>query len=130
VIHLDTSILVDALTGPRRSGTGIRRAIERGERLEVSAIVLYEWLRGPRRQVELADQESLFPRAAAVAFGADEAATAARLYARVGRGRGREIDLAIAACALTHGASLWTLDEADFSDIPDLALYRAKEPPA
>jgi predicted nucleic acid-binding protein len=46
------------------------------------------------------------------------------LYARLGRARGREIDLAIAACALAHGASLWTLNENDFTDIPDLILHR------
>src|SRR5437016_11159930 len=36
LIHLDTSLLVDALTGPRRSGAALRRALERGERLALS----------------------------------------------------------------------------------------------
>lgn len=36
--------------------------------------------------------------------------------------RGREINIAIAACALAHGAALRTLDPADFTDIPGLAL--------
>ncbi|HTT61316.1 MAG TPA: hypothetical protein VMG35_05730 [Bryobacteraceae bacterium] len=40
------------------------------------------------------------------------------------RARGREVDLAIAACALTREAALWTLHTADFEDIPDLHLYR------
>jgi predicted nucleic acid-binding protein len=123
VIHLDTSVLVDALTGPRRSAPDLRKAIERGERVQVSAIVLYEWLRGPRQPSELADQELLFPRNEAVSFGAEEATVAARLYARVHRARGREIDLAIAACALSYGASLWTLNPDDFADIPDLVLH-------
>ena len=125
MIHLDTSILVDALTGPRRSAANLRRAIGRGERLQVSAIVLYEWLRGPRRQDELADQALLFPREEAVPFGSEEAVIAARLYGQVRRARGREVDLAIAACAMAHGASLWTLNEADFTDVPDLVLYQA-----
>lgn len=123
MIHLDTSVLVDALTGPRRSAPDLRKAIERGERVQVSAIVLYEWLRGPRQPSELADQELLFPRHEAVSFGAEEATVAARLYARVRRARGREIDLAIAACAVSHGASLWTLNPDDFADIPDLVLH-------
>ena len=125
MIHLDTSILVDALTGPRRSAANLRRAIDRGERLQVSAIVLYEWLRGPRQQDELADQALLFPRDEAVPFGSEEAVIAARLYGQVRRARGREVDLAIAACAMAHGASLWTLNEAEFTDVPDLALYEA-----
>jgi len=122
VVHLDTSALVDALTGARRSAPALRRAIERGERIHLSAIVLYEWLRGPRRAVELTDQEALFPREAAVTFGPAEASHAARLYAQVKRPRGREVDLAIAASAIVHGASLWTLNHEDFADIPGLML--------
>jgi predicted nucleic acid-binding protein len=122
MIHLDTSVLVDALTGPRRSAPSLRRFIERGERIQISAIVLYEWLRGPRRPEEIEDQETLFPRSGAVGFGAAEAAHAARLYGRVTRPRGREIDLAIAASAIVHHASLWTLNSEDFSDIPGLTL--------
>jgi predicted nucleic acid-binding protein len=122
VIHLDTSVLVDVLTGPRRSAPKLRQAVERGERIQLSAIVLYEWLRGPRTTDELSDQELLFPRDKAVAFGSGEAARAAGLYKRLARPRGREIDLAIAACAIAHGASLWTLNRSDFSDIPGLTL--------
>ena len=84
--------------------------------------MLYEWLRGPRTRAELAVQEDLFPRARAVPFGADQAAVAARLCGVVKRPRGREIDLAVAACALHDGASLWTLNRADFRDVPGLAL--------
>ena len=123
VIHLDTSILIDALTGTRRSAAALRRAIEHGERVQVSAIVLYEWLRGPRTTAELDDQEALFPRHGTVAFDSESAAIAARLYARMPRARGREIDLAIAACAIAHGASLWTLNRSDFADIPGLRLH-------
>jgi predicted nucleic acid-binding protein len=122
VIHLDTSVLVDALTGPRRSAPRLRQIIDRGERIQLSAIVLYEWLRGPRKTAELSDQELLLPRDKAVAFGSDEAERAARLYKQVARPRGREIDLAIAACAMAHGAALWTLNRSDFYDIPGLML--------
>jgi len=94
-----------------------------GERVHLSTIVLYEWLRGPRRAAELDDQEALFPRDAAVPFDSEAAAIAARLYTRVTRPRGRELDIAIAACAIVHGASLWTLNRSDFVDIPDLTLH-------
>src|SRR5262245_27931377 len=53
VIVLDTSVLIDALAGPRRSAPAMRRAIESGERLVVPSLVLYEWLRGPRLENEL-----------------------------------------------------------------------------
>jgi predicted nucleic acid-binding protein len=122
MIHLETSAFVDALTGNRRSLPKLRAAIDRSERMWVSAIVLYEWLRGPRHPDELRDQELLFPRETSVAFGAHEAAEAARLYRRVAHARGREIDLAIAACAIVQNASLWTLNREDFVDIPGLTL--------
>jgi len=122
VIHLDTSVLIDALTGPRRSAAALRRAIEEGERILTSTLVLYEWLRGPRRQEELSAQEALFPGASAVGFGPEEAAVAADLCRAVRRPRGREIDLAVAACALTHDARLWTLNPEDFRDVPNLKL--------
>jgi predicted nucleic acid-binding protein len=121
-VHVDTSALVDALTGPRRSLDVLVGLAEEGHRLTISAIVLYEWLRGPRTRAELAVQEELFPRERAVPFGAAQAAIAARLYAAVKRPRGRELDLAVSACALHDGATLWTLNRADFRDVPDLSL--------
>ena len=121
-VHLDTSALIDALTGPRRSLDALTAFAEQGHRLAVSTIVLYEWLRGPRTVAELGAQEELFPREAAVAFGAAEADVAAKLYTRVRRARGREIDLAVAACAVAVGAALWTLNRDDFLDIPDVRL--------
>jgi predicted nucleic acid-binding protein len=122
VIHLDTCILVDALTGPRRSAPALRALIERGERISFSALVLYEWRRGPRNPEELRVQEALFRGDAAAPFDHACAALAARLYRQLRRARGREVDLAIAATALLHGAAFWTLNPGDFSDIPDLQL--------
>lgn len=123
MIHLDTSVLVDAVTGPRRSAPALRRVIERGERVGIAALVLYEWLRGPRREAELAHQEALLPAAEALPFGPREAALAADLYRRVARPRAREFDLGVAACALVNGAVLWTLNTQDFRDVPGLELF-------
>jgi predicted nucleic acid-binding protein len=125
LIVLDTSVLIDALSGPRRSAAVLRSAIQAGERILLPSLVLYEWLRGPRLPQELAAQEALFPSALALAFGPAEAARAAQLYVSLPRGRGREIDLAIAACALTLDARLWTLNVRDFRDLPGLQLYPA-----
>jgi predicted nucleic acid-binding protein len=122
MIHLDTSALITALTGERTAALALRGFISEGSRLGMSAPVFYEWLRGPRTAEELSTQEILLPTRAVVGFGPEEAALAADLYRRMGRPRRREIDIAIAACALTHGAALWTLNPRDFSDIPALTL--------
>jgi predicted nucleic acid-binding protein len=122
VIHLDTNVLVDALTGPRRSAATLRALIEQRERVSFSTLVLYEWRRGPRHPDELRAQEALFPGDAAVPFGRAEAARAAEFYRLVRRPRGREIDLAIAASAILHDAVFWTLNPRDFADIPGLRL--------
>lgn len=122
IVHLDTSALVDALTGPRRSLDALIGMTDQGHRTVLSTIVLYEWLRGPRTRADLAAQEALFPSEQAVVFGPAEAAMAARLYRTVPRPRGREIDLAVAASVIANGASLWTLNPDDFRDIPGLGL--------
>jgi len=122
MIHLDTSALNDALTGPKRSARRLRELMAGPEPLAISIIVLFEWLRGPRFPEEIEAQEALFPKINAVSFGSLEAEYAADLYKKVKRARGREADLAIAACALVHGAALWTLNSDDFKDIPGLQL--------
>lgn len=122
MILLDTSALIDCLAGSKRSAPALRRAIEQGERIVLCTLVLYEWLRGPRIPEELAAQEALFPRESAVNFGAEEAATAARLYRDLPRTRGRELDLAIAATALCWDARLWTLNVDDFRDVQGLKV--------
>jgi predicted nucleic acid-binding protein len=122
MIHVDTSALTDALTGPKRSARRLRELMAGPEPLALTTIVLFEWLRGPRRPEEIEGQEILFPSLNAVPFGFLEAQRAAELYKTVRRPRGREADLAIAACALIHGAKLWTLNTDDFKDIPDLQL--------
>ena len=121
IVHLDTSVLVSAIGGPLAAA--LRRAIAERHRLQLSTVVLYEWLRGPRTEVELEFQEALFPSEEAIAFGASEAYRAAALYSSLKRSRGREIDLAIAACAIEHGAALWTTNARDFADLPGLRLF-------
>jgi predicted nucleic acid-binding protein len=122
MIFLDTSALIDALSGSRSSASALRAALERGERVQLPALVLFEWLRGPRRAQELTAQEALFPAEAAIAFGPAEAARAAGLYRALARPRGREIDIAIAACAICHDATLWTTNVKDFEDVPGLRV--------
>jgi predicted nucleic acid-binding protein len=123
VIVIDTSVLIDCLTGAKLSAPAIRGAIADGEEFLLPALVLYEWLRGPRLSEELAAQERLFPSKSAIPFDKEEAKVSADLYRSVRRARTREVDLAIAACALVHHARLWTLNRADFQDVPGIQLY-------
>ncbi len=124
MIFLDTSVLIESLTGQKRTGPLLMEAFHRGEVMLLSAITLSEWLRGPRSHADLVTQEQLFPRKSTVPFDAEQAAIAARLYQALPRARGREVDLMIAATALRHDAELWTLNVADFKDIPGLRLLR------
>lgn len=128
MIALDTSVLIEALGGDHEAGRALRAALEAGERVVLPSLVLYEWLRGPRTPEELAAQEALFPSDEALPFGQEEAGIAARLYRSVPRPRGREIDLAIAATAMSWDAFLWTADSTDFGDVPGLRLWRARPP--
>lgn len=124
MILLDTSALIDGLTRDRPLLAALTRMLEQGERLSVSTLVLYEWLRGPRLPQELAVQEIMFPSEAALPFEAVDARISAELYRTVSGARSREIDIAIAACAIRREAELWTVNRADFADIPRLRLAR------
>lgn len=124
IVHLDTSVLIDALVAPWRSFDALERALEERHELAISAPVLFEWLRGPRTSTERASLREWILDDHIAPFDADAAATAASLYAAVARSHQREADIAIAACAIEHNAALWTLNVDDFSDIPGLRLYR------
>jgi predicted nucleic acid-binding protein len=117
------SVPVDALTGPRRSLDALEGAVAAGHVLAASTLVLSEWLRGPRTPDELSHQELLPPGVDARAFGGPEAETAARISRSVKRPRGRDMDIAITASAIEQGARLWSLNPADFRDIPGLQLF-------
>ena len=126
LIHLDTSVLVDAFTGPRRALAHVASATSAGHVIAFCALVQYEWLRGPRTQGEDQAVRRFFGDDTITAFGSREAEAAAALYRRVKRARQRQADLAIAACALERNARLWTLNEPDFADVPELSLYQPR----
>ena len=125
-IHLDTSVLIDVFTAERPLLESYEAAALAGHRLTTSSPVMYEWLRGPRIGSELDLQRRLCPADQIVGFGPDEASTAADVYRKLKRSRGRELDIAIAACAIEHGAALWTVNPRDFRDIPGLRLYEGR----
>jgi predicted nucleic acid-binding protein len=123
MIHLDTSILIDAFTGTQRSSTSLRAVLAGPHPVNICSIVLFEWLRGPRTPQQIQVQEALFPNADTVPITSAESRIAASLYKKVKRPRGREADLMIAAAALAGGAWLWTLNPRDFKDLPGLKLW-------
>jgi len=124
MILLDTSALVGSLGGHRPELPVLRGWIEAGHTVGITALVLYEWRRGPRTGIEISSQQEYFPDVAALPFGPDEAELAAEFYRTLPRARAREFDFAIAACAITREAALWTLNAEDFADIPGLKLAR------
>jgi predicted nucleic acid-binding protein len=120
VIIVDTSALIDSLTGLKPMAHLLRGAFDKGEQVLIPSVVLYEWRRGPRSPDELAAQEAMFPSNEAIVFGTQEAILSAELYRSLTRPRTREIDIAIAATAIIREATLWTTNTADFAGIPNL----------
>jgi predicted nucleic acid-binding protein len=124
LVHLDTSVLVDAFTGAQRSMPALQRVTAHGDVTSLCTIVLYEWLRAPRTDEERETVDAFFADDVVAVFGPREAARAADLFRQVKRARQRQADLAIAACAIEARASLWTLNRDDFRDIPGLMVYK------
>lgn len=122
MIVLDTSVLIEALSGSPTWRERLHEAWAGGERLRIPSLVAYEWLRGPRTDGEREGSLRLFPPEEWIPFAAEEAEVAAELYRTVPSPRRREIDLAIASCALTWDGALWTLNPKDFEDVPGLRL--------
>jgi predicted nucleic acid-binding protein len=129
MIHLDTSVLIEVFDGKKALAPRLRQLLNAGERMSLSSMVLFEWRRGPRISEQIEAQEALFPSADAITFGPDEAMLAADIYKKIKRPRGREIDIAVAACAIVHDAQLWTVNNADFKDIPGLRVLQFSDAP-
>lgn len=122
IVHLDTSVVVEAFAGSRPGFPRLTDIVRAGHRLTMCTLAMYEWLRGPRTADELDVQQAIIPAESLCVFGPAEAARAASIYRAVRRPRGRDADLAIAACAIEHDAALWTANARDFDDIPGLRL--------
>ncbi len=128
MILVDSSVWVDFLSpAPGPAGRELRRLVAADEPLAITGIVLQEVLQGLRRDAAiiepiLAQWDLLEPRPP------DTYRTAAALF-RQGRARGTTpttVDTLIAAVALEHRATLFTLDR-DFTFMAryaPLKLYR------
>ena len=128
MILVDSSVWVDFFcSSPERAGGELRRMIEESEPFALTGVVVAEVLQGLTRDASmiaqfLAQWDMLEPR------GFETYRTAAAIY-RTARGKGMSlttIDTLIAAVALEHKASVFTLDH-DFSRIAlitGLVLHR------
>ena len=124
---MDTSVWIDFFSSsPGRAGAELRRLIEEAEPFALTGVIVAEVLQGLIRDASrieqyLAHWEMLEPR------GFETYREAAAIY-RAARAKGftpTTIDAVIAAIALEHKASVFTLDQ-DFSRIAritTLALY-------
>ncbi len=113
MILVDSSVWVDFFSSsPGPAGAELRRMIEESEPFALTGIVVAEVLQGLIRDcgpIErfLAQWDMLEPR------GFDTYRNAAMIY-RAGRAKGTTfstIDTLIAAIALEHGSSVFTLDQ-------------------
>lgn len=122
MLFLDTSALVASLSEAATHWDIYETLVRRREKCMISTLTLYEWQRGPRTPAEMELRRILLPDEAAAPFGWREAALSAVYYRTLPRARARVMDFAIAACAVSYDAPLWTLNRADFRDIPGLRL--------
>ncbi len=128
MILVDSSVWIDFFSSsPGRAGGELRRMIEESEPFALTGVVVAEVLQGLTRdagRIEqfLAQWDLIEPS------GVATYRTAAAIY-RAARGKGMSlttIDTLIAAIALEHRATVFTLDQ-DFSRIAlitRLVLYR------
>jgi len=127
LILVDSSVWVDFFSSsPGRAGVELRRMIEEAEPFALTGIVVAEVLQGLTRDARRIEQylmqwEMLEPH------GFETYREAASIY-RTARAKGitpTTIDTVIAAIALEHKASVFTLDQDFFriASIARLALY-------
>jgi len=112
MIQLDTSFLIRALVRGSPEDRKLRRWLEAGQSLSMSAVARAELLCGPLTPDELEFASKAVGQRHE--FTDDQAVIAARLFNESGRRRGSLPDCMIAATALSHGAALATANEADF----------------
>jgi predicted nucleic acid-binding protein len=129
LILVDSSVWVDFFSSrPGFAGAELRRMIDDSEPLALTGVVVTEVLQGLTRDAGRIERflgawDMLEPK------GFETYRAAAAIY-RVARGKGislTTIDTLIAAIALEHGASVFTLDH-DFSRIAlitGLVLHRS-----
>jgi predicted nucleic acid-binding protein len=126
VIQLDTRFLIRSLVPDSAEATTLRRWLEDGESVGISALAWAEFQCGPvtARVIEIAERLLGHP----MSFGAPEAALAATLFNESGRRRGTLVDCMIAATAILAGDSLATSNPKDYARFEQLGLVISERP--
>ena len=120
--HVDTDFFVYALSAPGPERKRLGTLSESDAEIQVSAVVWYEFSRGPRTPEQLAVARSFLGEDGVLAFSEGLAAQAADVFRHLGSPRRRAADVAIGVTAAVHGAVLLTRNARDFAGIPDLRL--------
>ena len=123
MIHLDTSFLIRALNRGSPEDRRLRRWIQDGEILGMSAVAWAELLCGPLSPAEKELAAGVVEQRLDFILG--HAEIAARLFNESGRRRGSLIDCMIAAAAIAEGAPIATSNDADFRRFADVGLTLA-----
>lgn len=120
--HVDTDFLIYAVSvrGPERRR--LSRVLASDAVIEASAIVWYEFSRGPRTPEQLAIARDLFDEHGILPFSEQLAAEAAEQFRKLGSPRRRAADIAIGVAARSRSATLLTRNARDFAGIDGLAL--------
>lgn len=113
MIHLDTNLLIDLVTAGSPNAAQVRRWLEEGRELGVSAIAWSEFCNGPHSK---AQKDAIFAvlEGRVAAFTWREAEQASRLFHLTGRRRGSHADCMIAATAMTSDEMVATRNIDDF----------------
>ena len=123
MIHLDTSLLIQALLPNSPAEAKLQRWLEDGEDLGISSIAWSEFLCGPLTQHDAALAEMLVP--APEPFLSSDAQAAANLFNATGRRSRSLADCQIAAVAIRCDAPLATINTSDFSIFQSYGLTLA-----
>jgi hypothetical protein len=132
LILVDTSVWIDFFkSSPGRGGRELGRMIEKAEPFALAGVVVTEILQGLRRDVQRVERYlSLFEMLEPSGFSTYREASA---ISREARSKGvslTTIDTLIAAIALEHNASLFSLDQDFFqvARLTPLRLYPLPDP--
>lgn len=113
MIHLDTNILIDLVTAFPPQVAPVRKWLEEGEVLTVSAVAWSEFLNGPHT-LSQKDAVRAILGGGVRPFDEDHAEQASRLFHQTGRRRGSHADCMIAAAALCSREPVATRNVKDF----------------
>lgn len=128
MIHLDTNLLVDLATAGSAGGKLLRKWLTEGRTMGTSSIAWSEFCNGPLSK-EQKDAAFSVLGGNIADFTWREAEEAARLFNLGGRRRGSHADCMIAASAISAGASLATVNTADFTRFLIHGLVLETPPP-